>query len=79
MPDDEDMEQIVAQILAYEATISPIEFYRHRRSILVRSIRNWRKLEARKFPEASDIRRETQISMVKLRYQLRTGVTPGGD
>lgn len=76
-----ESDDIVANILAYEASLSPLEFYRHRRAGLVRNARQWHKLVRMKFPAdiAREKQRETQIAMVKLRYWHRTGTEPGTD
>lgn len=75
--DDEEVRQIVANIEAFEASLSPIELYRHRRARLVRTARNWRRFERSAPDMATEFIRSTQIIMVKLRYWHRTGEEPG--
>lgn len=74
--DQEDLEQIVASLVAYEARLSPLALYRHKRTILVRTARNARRIE---LPWAKELLRRAQVNMVKTRYEFHTGVKPGGD
>jgi hypothetical protein len=73
--DDEDMGQMAAEMTANIAAMSPLAYYRWRRSVIIPMAARWRKV-TRSQPNMRFYLDHLRAEMAALRVGLRTGTKP---